>query len=240
MRLAACLLCALLLPLGSALPAQAPAKDKAPDAPRWEAQNKLLMEARRLILAHRCQEALDGPLADVLAFFEAKYKDEKGQIFCATTQPETLFYLLTAAKDQKKAIVLDAPWATAHYMCAYAWFELGRMHKGRPHLEKAIALSPADSMFLAELAHYHQLDKDWPRALELFRRAEEGANMASTEDRKKADLGRAKRGIGYVLVELGKLEEAAREYEACLALDPQDKRASDELNYVRGRIRDKP
>jgi len=66
MRLAACLLCALLLPLGSALPAQAPAKDKAPDAPRWEAQNKLLMEARRLILAHRCQEALDGPLADVL------------------------------------------------------------------------------------------------------------------------------------------------------------------------------
>lgn len=237
MRLALCLLPVLLLPAAPALRAQAQAP--AQEAPRWEAQNKLLVEARKLILANRCQEALDGPLAEVLAFFEAKYKNEKARIYCAGTPVESLAYLLTAAKDKQEAKVLDAPWATAHYMCAYAWFELGRMHRGRPHLEKAIALSPSNSMFLAELAHYHQLDKDWPRALELFKRAEEGAIIASTEDRKKADLGRAKRGVGYVLVELGKLEEAAKEYEACLALDPDDRKAADELNYVRGRILDK-
>jgi tetratricopeptide (TPR) repeat protein len=46
-------------------------------------------------------------------------------------------------------------------------------------------------------------------------------------------LGRARRGIGYVLVELGKLDEAEKKYQQCLADNPKDSRAAAELEYVR-------
>jgi Flp pilus assembly protein TadD len=51
---------------------------------------------------------------------------------------------------------------------------------------------------------------------------------------KPTNLGRARRGLAYVFVELGKLAEAEKKYEQCLAADPKDTRAAQELEYVRG------
>jgi Flp pilus assembly protein TadD len=48
------------------------------------------------------------------------------------------------------------------------------------------------------------------------------------------ELGRARRGLGYVLVELGKLDEAEKKYQQCLVDDPKDRKAAAELEYVRG------
>ena len=36
-------------------------------------------------------------------------------------------------------------------------------------------------------------------------------------------------------VELGKLDEAEKKYQQCLAADPKDTKAAQELEYVRGR-----
>jgi Flp pilus assembly protein TadD len=61
--------------------------------------------------------------------------------------------------------------------------------------------------------------------------AEESVDQA----RKNGELGRALRGKGFVLVELGKLDEAEAMYRRCLAIDPADTKAANELRYVQSR-----
>jgi hypothetical protein len=39
--------------------------------------------------------------------------------------------------------------------------------------------------------------------------------------------------VGYVLVELRRLDEAEKKYEQCLKENPKDKKAAAELEYVR-------
>jgi Flp pilus assembly protein TadD len=62
--------------------------------------------------------------------------------------------------------------------------------------------------------------------------AEEHAAL-SPDDAKTEELGRARRGVGYVLVELRKLDEAEKKYQQCLKENPKDKKAAAELEYVR-------
>ena len=45
----------------------------------------------------------------------------------------------------------------------------------------------------------------------------------------------ARRGQGYVLVELGKLDEAEEKYQQCIAANPNDNKAKAELDYIRER-----
>ena len=68
--------------------------------------------------------------------------------------------------------------------------------------------------------------------MKAFKKAENNANLAS--DASRADeLARARPGEGYVLVELGKLDEAEGKYQQCTAANPNDSKAKAELDYVR-------
>jgi tetratricopeptide (TPR) repeat protein len=70
-------------------------------------------------------------------------------------------------------------------------------------------------------------------ALKAFNASEEAASF-SHPDSKDASLGRAWRGMGYVYVEQGKLQEAKKKYEQCLKLNPKDRSAAAELKYIEG------
>ena len=68
--------------------------------------------------------------------------------------------------------------------------------------------------------------------MKAFKEAEDNANLAP--DVSRADeLARARRGQGYVLVELGKLDEAEEKYQQCIAANPNDGKTQAELDYVR-------
>jgi tetratricopeptide (TPR) repeat protein len=73
---------------------------------------------------------------------------------------------------------------------------------------------------------------DWPGALGYFNRARDTAPVFAPEGEADAELARALRGIGYVDVELGKLDEAEAMYRRCLDIDPKDQKATGELGYV--------
>ena len=118
-------------------------------------------------------------------------------------------------------------------MKGYALSEMGHLSEARSSIERAIALSPENSQYLSELGHIHQLLKEWPKALEYYRKAEMSAEAFSPPSVKAFELGVARRGMGYVLVELGRLDEAEDKYLQCLAADPNDVRAKNELEYVR-------
>jgi hypothetical protein len=50
---------------------------------------------------------------------------------------------------------------------------------------------------------------------------------------KNIELLRAKRGIGYSLIELGMLDDAEQQYNECLSIDPNDEKSKHEIQYIK-------
>ncbi len=201
--------------------------------------SNLLYKAREFVDAKKPLLAIE-KCDEVIASFKAHYGSRKEKIYCARSSTESLGYLLKAAADNVSAIALSGTWSTAYFMKGFALQDLGRMGEAKSAIKMAIELSPWNSQYLSELGHIYQQEKNWPKAKETFAAAEEHAELAPAET-KAAELGRARRGLGYVFVELGQLDEAEKKYQQCLAADPKDSKAARELEYVRGlRAKAKP
>jgi tetratricopeptide (TPR) repeat protein len=202
--------------------------------------SKMLEDARALIDQKKPQPAVE-KCDKVIASFNAYYVNSKHKIYCARTSAENLGYLLKAAADmdkgqfesgKKDAIVLSSTWASAYFVKGYALQDLGRVPEAKSSILSAVALSPWSCLYLCELGSIYKLEKDWKRAKEAYETAEGQASL-SPDNVKAAELAQARRGLGYVLVELGKLDEAEKKYQQCLADDPNDTKAAAELEYVR-------
>jgi tetratricopeptide (TPR) repeat protein len=226
---------ALLLAIGAAH-AQSP-PTPAVSSEEDASQGKLLAEGIALVQARRFAEAIDGDFDKVIGFYENRFRDSTQTVYCARSPAESLFYLLQAANSKKAAVVLKPTWADAYYLRAYSLIELGRAEDAKQSLNSAVALSPQNSQYLSELGDLYSRGKDWKTALALFQKAADAAGF-SPPAQKTAELGRARRGIGYVYVEMNRLDEAEAIYSQCLELDPNDRKAQAELQYVR-RLREK-
>ena len=199
---------------------------------------KLLEEARTLITKKQPQAAIAN-CDKVIALFTTRYANNNEKIYCARSSSESLGYLLQAAANsdkgkpgKKDAIVLSSTWASAYFMKGYALQELNRIAEAKSALMLALELSPWSSLYLSELGSIYKLEKNWKEAKKTFDAAEEHA-ASSPDELKASELGLARRGQGYVLVELGQLAEAEKKYLQCLKDDPNDKKAAAELEYVR-------
>jgi len=198
---------------------------------------KLLHEARTLIDSKKPAPAIE-KCDKVIATFKAAYSSHKEKIYCARSSTESLGYLLKSAATIDRgtptagAIALSSLWADAYFMRGYALQDLGRTAEAKKQINLALELSPLSPQYLCELGEIYELEKNWPKALQTFKEAENNNSLAPDESR-ALELGQARRGIGYVLVELGKLDEAEKKYQECLKADPNDTRAARELEYVR-------
>jgi len=174
----------------------------------------------------------------VITSFESRFHDPATAYFSARTQPESIYYMMNAAKltsgQKKKAEVLTSEWAYAYYYKSYVLTELGRFSESINNLKRAIDLSPKNSQFISELAFLYQTQKSWTTALDLFNLSASAAMDYSPADIRDVELSKALRGVGYVDVELGRLDEAEAIYRNCLEINPNDAAASDELRYVSG------
>ena len=202
-----------------------------------DAQQSLLAEARLQIDEGKTADAI-ATTDKIIGYYESKYPDAKHRWFVARTGQETLAYMAMAAVDMDKgtdkrgASALIVAWADAYYLKGYALVELRRAEDAKVALEHAIHLSPFNSQYLSELANIYQDEKNWPKAFDLYNEAEAFATF-SPLDRERLDTARAKRGQGYVLVELRRLDEAEAKYKECLAMDANDTKAQHELEYIR-------
>lgn len=229
--------CGVLLLLGCAIPAPRAASPSDPD--KDDQTPKLLQEARTLIRGKKLPDAIE-KCDEVIARFKAHYGGRKEKIYCARMSAESLGYLLKAATDKVNAIALSATWAEAYFIKAYALQDMGRIAEAKATIKLALELSPMSSHYLSELGNIYQSEKNWSKAEESFAAAEDNAPL-SPDDVKAEELGRARRGLGYVFVEQGRLAEAEKKYLQCLEADPKDSRAAKELAYVRGlRAKAKP
>lgn len=191
----------------------------------------LLQDARRLIDSKNPTAAI-AKCDAVIDAFKVHYGTNKQKIFCARSSEESLGLLLKAAVDKNNATVLSFVWSDAYFMKAYALQDLNRLEDAKATLQQALKLSPFNAQFLAEMGEIYAREKNWTRARQLYREAEDNAPLSPPEAR-AGELGVARRGLGYVLVELGKLDEAEKEYQQCISANPADAKAKAELQYVR-------
>jgi tetratricopeptide (TPR) repeat protein len=206
--------------------------DAVPQTPNDIEAGKALAEGMRLMQAGKAAEALTS-FARIAADYDSKYNDPKQTYFSARTPTESLLYLTQmAAQSGSKGTVVAANWGYAHYLKGYALIELRRVPEAKVALSRAVALSPQNAQFLGELGHIYEVEKNWPQALQLYQRAESAAKEFSPPNAKNAELSRAWRGQGYVLVELKRWDEAEQRYRQCLALNKDDTRAQQELLYI--------
>jgi len=182
------------------------------------------LQQRKLVEAVAKADAL-------IAEFDAAYAGDKRRIYCARDPAETIAYMLIAASDWQSAIALDATWPTALFFKGFALIDLHRSDEAGPLLERAVALSPSNAQFLAELGEWHKSRRRWDAAYDHIERARD-ASALSPEAMKAFDEGRALRGMGFVLIELGKLDEGERRFHEALKLNPNDAGAKGELDYI--------
>jgi tetratricopeptide (TPR) repeat protein len=202
------------------------------DPDKGSEMSNLVREAQKLLKEKKLPGAIE-KCDQVIASFEAHYGNRKEKFYCARTSAESLGYMLKAAAENTKAVALSPTWAEAYFNKAYALQDLGRTAEAKSNILLAVELSPWNCKYLCELGSIYKLEKNWLKAKEVFELAEDQAPIGPDEV-KAVELGQARRGLGYVLVELGKLDEAEKKYQQCLVDDPKDTKAAAELEYVRG------
>ncbi len=226
-RLATLLSLILVTGLSLATGFAAASTSKDPDK---DPQTELaLQEAQRLIGSGKRMAAIE-QCDQIISAFEAHYAGQR--VYCGRTPAETLGVLLKAATEKEKAIAISTKWSDAYFLKGFALQDLKRIGEAKAAMQSALRLAPFNSRYLAELGTIYQLEKDWPKAQATFQEAEDNAKL-SPDDMKAYDLGRARRGLGYVFVELGQLDEAEKKYQECLTADANDAAAQRELEYVR-------
>ncbi len=195
-------------------------------------QTQILNYGAQLLKERRPAEAIENYFDKVIASYEAVYPADAKAIYCARSAPERLLYLMQAAVDKKASVVIGPTWCDAYFLRAYGLIELGRNAQARESLEKAVAMSPKNAHYLSELASLDLRENNWKEAITRYETASQLAREFSPPESKGIELGEALRGRGYVLAELGRLEEAEATYQQCLEINSADNAAIGELRYV--------
>lgn len=190
-----------------------------------------LAQAVKLIAGRQPAGAL--PLLDqVIAEHEGKYRSDGRTIyFSARALGEGFVYATLAGAAKKRGIVLNGDWAEAYFLKGFALVDLNRADEAIKWFDKAAALAPMNSQILAERAEWYKSRRDWKKAYREFDSARSASGFADEQDQ-ASQQGRALRGMAFVRIEQGKLDEAERLLGEALKLDPADKRAREELELI--------
>lgn len=235
MKLRLLTLLSLLLAMAGAMAQSDPATTRG----ETETEQSRRMEAGiALLKAKRPGEAVTAHFDRIIAYYEEAYRDAPDRIYCARSTVETLHYLTNHARnDPARSARVVSIWCDALFLKAYAMVELRRLPEAKIALEAAVALSPGNAQYLNELGHVYQVERNWTKSIELFERAATAAQLPHEANRNVA-LCRAYRGIGFNLIELDELDEAVKQYEQCLAINPDDIPSRSQLEYIR-RLRER-
>lgn len=180
-----------------------------------------------------------GNLKNAIALFdqvitqcEETYSDSEEQVYTARTSAEGVMYSLLGIAKQQNVQVIAADCSDAYYYKAYIAVELQQADSAEAYINKAVAMAPYNAMYLAELGYIYQLKGQWKKALATFTRGEDEAVKFSPAQLQQEELLRLKRGVGYTLIEMGRLTEATEKFNECLAIEPENEACIGELQYI--------
>ncbi len=162
-----------------------------------------------------------------------RFLNQEKRVYAVRGMTEALYYMLMASSQNKDAIAIDNTCSDALYLKGYAHLELGQIKQAESLVERAIAMAPVNAVYLSEMGHIQQMKQDWKAALNYFELAEKYANSYSPEASKISEVLRAKRGVGYTLIELGDWDKAEAKFNECLVMDSNDQSALREIEYIK-------
>jgi tetratricopeptide (TPR) repeat protein len=109
--------------------------------------------------------------------------------------------------------------------------DLDRLDDAQSAFERLVAFAPKHSRYLNELAYVLLKKKEWQHSIDAYRNAEAAATF--TPQRRDYERCVSFRGIGYDLVELGRLDDAEAAYRKCLAIIPDEPKSLGEIQYIK-------
>lgn len=207
------------------LPISAPAKDHGKPA----APDKL-GQAFAAINDSQPQRAMD-IVEPILAGYEKDFAAERRHIYCSETPEQEGYYLTTAEGGSDNVRLVDPEWCRAQYIRAFALVDLKRLDEAQAAFERLVGYAPQHARYLNEWAYVFLAKKEWQHSIDIYTRAEAAATF--TPDRRDEERCVAYRGIGYDLVELGRLDDAEAVYRKCLAIIPDEPKSLGELEYIK-------
>lgn len=172
---------------------------------------------------------LDGMIAE---FENAHPANADLMVFSASNLAQTVYYSGLTAAAKKSGVVVEGDWAMAYFLKGFALIDLNRPDDAFPFLDKAVALSPSDAQYLAERGEWYKSRRQWNKALADFKAAVD-ASAFSDEDIQAEHKSRGLRGMGFVRIEQGNLDEAEKLFKQALKLTPGHPSALSELEYIK-------
>ena len=167
----------------------------------------------------------------VLAGFEKDFANEKRHIYCSETPEQEGYYLNVAEGGADNVRLVDPKWCRAQFVRAFALVDLKRLDEAQKAFERLIGYAPQHARYLNEYAYVFLAKKEWQHSIDIYTRAEAAATF--TPDRRDEERCVAFRGIGYDLVELGRLDDAEAMYRKCLAIIPDEPKSLGEIEYIK-------
>jgi tetratricopeptide (TPR) repeat protein len=175
------------------------------------------------------------PILDkLIAARERAYAGDTRMIFNSRSTAEGVVYGGLAVQQKRDSLIDGDNWSLAYFLKGFALIDLNRPAEAKAQYDKALALAPMNSHYLGEIAEWHKNNKDFPAALDMFAKARDAADLSPPEA-KVFDGTRALRGMAFVLIEQGKLDEAEARLNDALKMDPNDAKAKNELQYIADR-----
>jgi tetratricopeptide (TPR) repeat protein len=137
--------------------------------------------------------------------------------YCAGTRPE----------GKGRVVWVHGSYSRACYLLAYIAVEQRDPRGALQALQRGLELEPDHPHLWCEMGHLLQLLRRHEDALECYGRAESARDWASP-----AQKGRALRGQGINLIDLGRLDEAEAALQRSLEVEPENPNALHELDYL--------
>jgi len=214
-----------------------------------QVHQQTLAAAGRMIAEGNPSKAIVQYLDPIIEQFESHRVPSGTVRYSANSLSESVFYSVLGVGGEatarsgpaRQVVVLDGVWSSALHLKGYALIEAERFDEAKVVLRHGTEVAPMNPLIWNELGAVLQLEEDWPAALHAFEQGAVAAELVFDDASGEVNtyLTRALRGQGYVLIETGKLDEARALYEQCLKLDPDDRGAQKELNYIAGLLRNK-
>ena len=167
-----------------------------------------------------------------IALCQGQYSSDEQKTYASRGMVETIYYMTKAAADKESAIAVGPACSEALFLRGYASLDLGQVELAEEFMQRAIDMAPVNAAYLSEMGHIYHIKREWKNALDVFIKAEEAATSFSPPELKELELSRAKRGVGYSLIELGRIDEAEQKLRECLKINKKDKGALKELEYI--------
>lgn len=131
-----------------------------------------------------------------------------------------------ASKD-KSIQWLGNAYPRAHYYMGYICVKQKKFERAIEFLDKGLALEPTNPKFIFEKAQALIHSGRLSEGMELYEQVNEiGPHVCAR------DLAVAQRGKGFVLIELGQLDDAEAAFRASLKHEPDNEIARNELLYI--------